>query len=60
MLAKITKVIVGKGKKAATFTPKEVKLDDLKGRSGNYRAPIALRGKTLVVGFSEEAYDQFL
>jgi hypothetical protein len=60
LLAKVTTVIVGKGKKATTFKPKEVKLSDLQGRTGNYRAPMALRGKTLVVGFSPEAYDKFL
>ena len=60
ILAKVSKVIVGKGKKAITFKPDEVKLADLKGRSGNYRAPIVLKGKTLVVGFSQEAFDQLL
>ena len=60
MIAKVSKVVVGKGRKAAIFTPKEVKLADLKGRTGNYRAPIVLKGKTLVVGFSQEAFDQIL
>jgi len=60
MLAKVTTVIVGKGKKSAAFKPKEVKLADLQGRTGNYRAPMALKGKTLVVGYSQEAYDKLL
>jgi len=60
LLAKVTTVIVGKGKKSVTFKPKEVKLEDLQGRTGNYRAPMALKGKTLVVGFSPEAYDKLL
>jgi hypothetical protein len=60
MLAKVGTVIIGKGKKSATFTPKEVALGDLKGRTGNYRAPMVLKGKTLVVGFSPEAFDKLL
>ena len=60
MLARVSNVIVGKGKKSAAFKPKEVKLADLQGRTGNYRAPMVLKGKTLVVGFSQEAFDKLL
>jgi len=31
-------------------------LHHLLGPSGNLRAPTALKGKTLIVGFSDEAY----
>ena len=58
MLGKITTVIVAKGKKSATFTAKQVKLADLKGPTGNYRAPMVLKGKTLVVGYSQEALEK--
>jgi hypothetical protein len=53
-------VIVSKGKKSARFTPKEVKLADLKGATGNYRAPMVLKGRILAVGFNKEALEALL
>ena len=32
----------------------DIELDDLKGPSGKYRAPMLLTGGTLLVGFNEE------
>jgi len=58
MLGKVTTVIVAKGKKATTFPAKKLKLADLKGPTGNYRAPMVLKGKTLVVGYSQEALEK--
>jgi hypothetical protein len=54
LLGKVTKVIVAKGKKSRTLKRSEVVPDDLKGPTGNYRAPMVLRGKTLLVGFNAE------
>src|SRR5437899_10225640 len=60
------KVIVAKGKKVATFDMKkdppgdEALLAHLLGPTGNLRAPTLRKGKTLLVGFSEETYKQFL
>jgi hypothetical protein len=57
---------VGKGKKVITFDMKAMPPDDetllahLLGPTGNLRAPTLRRGKTLLVGFSEEAYHQVL
>jgi arsenate reductase-like glutaredoxin family protein len=62
----IDKLIAIKGKKVTTFDLKrdrpddEVLLQHLIGPSGNLRAPTARIGKTLVVGFSEEAYAELL
>ena len=55
-----TKVIVAKGKKLDTFAtagkaPKAT-VDAMLGPTGNLRAPCLRVGKTLLVGFNEEAY----
>jgi hypothetical protein len=58
------RVVVGKGKNVVTFDMKKVPPDDdtlaahLLGPTGNLKAPALRRGKTLLVGFSEEAYRQ--
>jgi arsenate reductase-like glutaredoxin family protein len=60
------KVIAARGKKVVTFDLKKAPPDDdtlaahILGPTGNLRAPALRRGKTLLVGFSEEAYRQFL
>ena len=59
-------IVVGRGKKVVTFDMKTDPPDDetllahLLGPTGNLRAPTLRRGKTLLVGFSEEAYRQIL
>jgi arsenate reductase-like glutaredoxin family protein len=61
-LAKTVNVIhVAKGKKVVTIDMKNAPDDAtlvglLLGPSGNLRAPTIRKGKTLYVGFSEEAY----
>lgn len=59
------KVLVAKGKKVVEFDMKdgpddETLLKSLLGPSGNLRAPTLRRGKTLLVGFSDELYDRWL
>src|SRR6202045_3367560 len=60
------KIVVGRGKKVVTFDMKTKPPDDetllahLLGPTGNLRAPTLRRGKTLLVGFSDEAYRQIL
>jgi hypothetical protein len=59
-------VVVARGKKVVTFDMKADPPDDdtlaahLLGPTGNLRAPTLRRKKTLLVGFSEEAYRQVL
>ena len=53
-------MIVAKGKKVTTFKP-GAKPDDevvsaMLGPTGNLRAPTLVSGKTVVVGFNDEAY----
>ncbi|HEV8059217.1 MAG TPA: ArsC family (seleno)protein [Gemmataceae bacterium] len=57
-----TKIIVAKGQKVVTFDMKRNPPDDttllahLIGPTGNLRAPAILKGKTLLIGFNEDAY----
>lgn len=57
-----SRVIVAKGKKVVSFDMKkdapdeETLLSHMLGPTGNLRAPTIRKGKTLYVGFSEDAY----
>ncbi len=59
-----SKIVVMKGKKVTAFDLKreKPKLDDLLavmlGTTGNLRAPTVVRGKTVLVGFNQEIYDE--
>ena len=58
------RVVVARGKKVVTFDMKSQPPDDetlaahLLGPTGNLRAPTVRKGRTLLVGFSEEAYER--
>jgi len=60
------RVVAARGKKVVTFDMKKDRPDDeallavLLGPTGNLRAPAAVVGKTLVVGFNEEVYREVL
>ncbi len=54
LLAAVDEVVIAKGKKAASRAAREVGLDDLKGPTGNYRAPMLRVGRRLLVGFHPE------
>jgi arsenate reductase-like glutaredoxin family protein len=59
-------VVVARGKKVDTFDMRRDPPDDdtlakaLLGPTGNLRAPALRTGRTLLVGFGEEAYRQVL
>jgi arsenate reductase-like glutaredoxin family protein len=57
-------VIVAKGKKVTEFTvkgtPDDEVVDAMLGPTGNLRAPTLRAGKTLIVGFNEDAYSSVL
>ncbi len=59
-----TKIVAARGKKIVTFDMTKDAPDDetllahLLGPTGNLRAPTLRRGKTLYIGFSEEAYKE--
>lgn len=58
----VSKVVVAKGKKILTFDMKKDPPADAEllaamlGPTGNLRAPTLRKGKTLLVGFHEEAF----
>jgi hypothetical protein len=62
----VDRVVVGRGKKVVTFDMRKEPPDDdtlaahLLGPTGNLKAPTLRKGRTLLVGFSEEAYRQVL
>ena len=61
---KASKVIVAKGKKVDEFktagkAPKAA-VDAMLGPTGNLRAPTLRAGKTVIVGFNEDAYQASL
>lgn len=51
LLASVDEVVVAKGKSSRTAVPGDLSLDDLKGPTGNYRAPMLRVGRKLLVGF---------
>ncbi len=51
LLAAVDEVVIAKGKNARSVAAKDAALDDLKGPTGNYRAPMLRVGKKLLVGF---------
>ncbi len=62
VLAGVTRVVAARGRKVLVFEMKATAVTDpdflkaLIGPSGFLRAPAIRRGKTLLVGFHEEAY----
>ncbi len=62
----VERVVVGRGKRVVVFDMKKAPPDDdtlaahLLGPTGNLKAPTLRRGRTLLVGFSEEAYREVL
>jgi arsenate reductase-like glutaredoxin family protein len=62
----VSEVVVGKGKKVTIFDMKNNPPDDatlaaaILGPTGNLKAPTIRKGKKLLVGFSEAAYQQLL
>lgn len=59
-----SKVVVAKGKKLDVFDMKDAKISEvvekMLGPTGNLRAPTARVGRTTVVGFNDEAYEDFI
>jgi hypothetical protein len=54
LLASVSEVVVAKGKSVRTLAARDARLDDLRGPTGNFRAPILKVGRRLLVGFHEE------
>jgi arsenate reductase-like glutaredoxin family protein len=55
LLKEVETVLVAKGKKVLEQKAAETSVDDLRGPTGNIRAPLVRVGKKLLVGFHPEA-----
>jgi arsenate reductase-like glutaredoxin family protein len=64
LLAKAKTMVVSKGKKVNEFAggskASEEALDAMLGGTGNLRAPTAVIGKHIIVGFNEDTYSDAL
>ncbi len=66
MLANVNLIVAMKGKKVEHLNLKSDRPDDetilsfLMGPTGNLRAPTAIVGKTMLVGFNPEGYSEVL
>ncbi|MDX1394190.1 MAG: hypothetical protein R3195_07360 [Gemmatimonadota bacterium] len=60
LLAEVDTVLIARGRSAREVAAADVTLDDLKGRSGKYRAPILRIGSTLVVGFNRPLLERMV
>ena len=54
LLGAVTEVLIAKGKSVRKVPAKEATPDDLRGPTGNFRAPLLKVGRRLLVGFHEE------
>lgn len=54
LLKEVDEVVIAKGKSARTQPARETTLAELRGPTGNFRAPMMRFGRRLVVGFHEE------
>lgn len=54
LLGEVDEVVIAKGKSARTVPARDATLDELRGPTGNFRAPMMRIGRRLLVGFHEE------
>jgi len=54
LLGTVSEVVIARGKAVRKLAAKEATLDDLRGPTGNFRAPLLKVGRKLLVGFHEE------
>ena len=60
LIGKVSKVLVARGKKLEEIPASKAKIAQLRGPSGNYRAPMLRKGKTLLVGFHAETLESLV
>lgn len=60
LIQEVDQVVIAKGKALRTLKASEAMPDDLRGPTGNFRAPMVRKGRTLLVGFNEGALKQLL
>jgi 5-carboxymethyl-2-hydroxymuconate isomerase len=54
LLKEVDEIVVAKGKFARAVPARDATLDDFRGPTGNFRAPMVRIGRRLLVGFHEE------
>ena len=57
LLRGVNEVVIARGRKSEAHKASEVKPAMLKGPSGNFRAPMLVRGKKMLVGFSADTLE---
>ncbi|MEO8056084.1 MAG: hypothetical protein ABI768_13080 [Acidobacteriota bacterium] len=60
LLKEVDVVTLARGKTARTLPAREVSLDDLRGPTGKFRAPMLRVGRRLLVGWHEESLRELL
>ena len=60
LLKDVDSVTLARGKTARTLASRDVSLDDLRGPTGNFRAPMLRVGRRLLVGWHEETLRDLL
>ena len=60
LLGSVERVVLVRGKARRELPAKEATLDDLRGPTGGFRAPMVKRGKQRLVGFNAEALEDVL
>lgn len=60
LVESVKRVLVTRGRKVEEFDPGSVDVDQFKGRTGNYRAPIVRIGDTLLVGFNADTLGELV
>lgn len=60
LVESVERVLVARGRKIEELDSGSVDLDQLRGRSGAFRAPIVRVGDTLLVGFHAETLGQLV
>ena len=60
LLKRVSEVIVARGTRFERRPASKTRTTDLKGPSGNYRAPMLIKGRTLLVGFNAEALSELI
>jgi hypothetical protein len=60
LLGSVDEVILARGKSVRRAKPSELTIDDLRGPTGGFRAPMLKVGKRLLVGFHADALKELL
>ena len=56
----VCEIVISRGPPSWRLSREEATLDDLRGNGGAFRAPMVRKGKTLLVGFNEEALSKLI